>query len=932
MSKKQNIRRKIKHSILKTNYSKLKSKGEKNMSKKQNIWKAKLIFTLLISIIYIFILNSKNIHAKETGRNTNNKSGFVRSLVQTTEFLKLKINNPMTLGEYTAKSNDNKSLIKSLNSRIIFVQNKGQIIDTDGKFRYDINYKASLNGVDLYLTNKGMSFVFYGNNENPKSIANSDEEINKTSAPDKINSDKDKLYKIHRMDLDIVGINPNPTISGEEQTEGFFNYYFTHGPESILNVLGYRKVLYENVYDNIDLVYYSFEKGLKYDFVVKPGGDVSDIKLKYRNENATYLTDKRKIIATNPIGEIKNDILYTYQSDGKVVESNYKLDSDGTISIITGEYDRDKNLIIDPHVGATYYGGSGKDYGYSITTDESNNILITGSTQSADFPLFNPGGSAYYQGMLGGSVDIFILKFNSNGVRLWATYYGGSYPDAGFSISTDGSNNILITGQAGASFPVYNPGGGAYFKGTGGVEPFILKFNSNGVRLWATYYGGSYAEDAYSITTDANNNILVTGRTPSPDFPVYNPGGGAYFQGTNAGSRDAFILKFDSNGVRLWATYYGGSYADEGYSITSDENNNILITGWTMSSNFPVYNPGGGAYFQGTNGGGDMYDAFILKFNPNGVRLWATYYGGAGSTAPVLGDAGYSITTDGSNNILVTGRTQSADFPVYSGGGAYGQGYGGGNNPDVFILKFNPDGVRQWASYYGGVGVDIGRSITTDGNNKISVTGSTRSSVFPLLNPGGETYFQSSMAGDQDLFVLKFDSSGVRRWATYYGGSGEGEEGRSITTDFNHNILLTGWTNSLDFPVFNPGGGAYFQDSLAGGVWDFDAFIISFDSSGILLDIQDITASLPKDYALLQNYPNPFNPTTVIKFGIPKNSSVKLIVYDILGREVAKLVNEKLNAGLYEYIFDGTGLTSAIYFYRLKAGEFVETKKMLMIK
>jgi hypothetical protein len=132
------------------------------------------------------------------------------------------------------------------------------------------------------------------------------------------------------------------------------------------------------------------------------------------------------------------------------------------------------------------------------------------------------------------------------------------------------------------------------------------------VRLWATYYGGSIYDYPYLVATDQQGNVYVVGWTYSADFPVYNPGGGAYYQGSRNYGNDAFILKFNSSGIRQWATYYGGGRDDYAYSVATDLQDNIYVVGQTYADDFPVYNPGGSVYYQGTNAG--YSDAFILKF------------------------------------------------------------------------------------------------------------------------------------------------------------------------------------------------------------------------------------------------------------------------------------------------------------------------------
>jgi len=713
-----------------------------------------------------------------------------------------------------------------------FQPNMGQVGDFDGKRVDDVLFFTRHSGIDLYVRGSGVSYVI----RDVKSTFLDRVLHERGRALSKVPSFEREIKQDTmiwaRVDLEIVdGKISEGRIEYSEPMSGYTNYYLAHCPEGVLFVPSYRVVRIREVYPGIDWVWRIGEDGvLHHEFEVRENGNVSRIKLEVKWADIKLSDDGKRLRLSTPVGEIEDGEIVGYDDRGKV-KLSYVVDEGKFVSFkVEGGYKG--RLTIDPPLArlwATYYGGIGDDVGTSITSDGSGNIFLTGLTSSTDFPTQNPGGGAYYQGSNAGNVDVFILKFTNSGVRLWATYYGGSDYDYVSSITTDGSDNIFLTGRTGSTnFPTYNPGGGAYYQRLAGLEDaFILKFTNLGVRLWATYYGGIGDDVGTSITSDGSGNIFLTGYTESADFPTHNPGGGAYYQGSYEAGGNVFILKFTNSGVRLWATYYGGNYEDIGSSITTDGSDNIFLTGITWSTNFPTYNPGGGAYYQGSNAG--QYDIFILKFTNSGVRLWATYYGGSRD------DFGYSITTDGSVNIFLTGCTFSTYFPTHNpGGGAYYQG-SNACYEDIFIFKFTNSGVRLWATYYGGSNWDWGCSITTDGSGNIFLTGGTFSTDFPTHNPGGGAYYQGSNASYEDIFILKFTNSGVRLWATYYGGISL-DLGNSITTDGSGNIFLAGYTESADFPTHNPGGGAYYQGSNAGGG---DIFILKFSSSLPLISLSN---------------------------------------------------------------------------------------------
>ncbi len=565
------------------------------------------------------------------------------------------------------------------------------------------------------------------------------------------------------------------------------------------------------------------------EFIVQPNASVSQIKLNVKWADV-IIKDNQSVIYSTPLGAIKEGSIDAYYPDRQKIIAHYEKDDNGYLTFRVQKYDQQKTLIIDPpleRLWATYYGGNdqencdgSREIG-AITTDAVGNVYITGFTKSNNFPLYNPGGGAYFQGSLAGQFDIFIVKFNNLGVRQWATYYGGSSDDMGIAITSDYLGNLYITGNTFSSnLPTYNPGGNAYFQSTNGgsCDIFILKFTENGVRLWATYYGGFGSDVGYAITTDADANLLITGNTYSTtNFPLFDPGGGAYFQATHAGGiYDAYILKFSNTGARLWATYYGGSDEDHGYGITTDSLGNIFVTGMTRSNNFPLHDAGGGAYFQNTIGG--YRTAFILKFTNMGQRQWATYYGGS------INDYGRAIATDNLGDVYVVGNTSSTNFPTFNPGGtSYYQGTLAGSD-DAFILKFNNNGVRLWATYYGGSSGDIARAITIHNSRQIYITGNTLSSNFPTYDLGGGAFYQGTLSGGHEIFILGFSPIGERFWATYYGGSST-DYGMSIATDSFGNIFVTGFSLSSNFPTLNPFQNAYYQGTNAGS---YDAYIIKF--------------------------------------------------------------------------------------------------------
>ncbi|HEY9082330.1 MAG TPA: SBBP repeat-containing protein [Vicingaceae bacterium] len=441
-------------------------------------------------------------------------------------------------------------------------------------------------------------------------------------------------------------------------------------------------------------------------------------------------------------------------------------------------------------------GGTGSDYGYSITTDATGNVYTTGYFY--DTVDFDPGVGVFNLSSVG-NFDIFVSKLDVSGNFVWAKSIGGTGYDYGMSITTDASGNVYISGIF-EGIVDFDPGAGVFnLSSTGSQDIFISKLDASGNFVWAKNIGGTGTDQSYSITTDASGNVYTTGVfTGTVDF---NPDTGV-FNLSSAGGDDIFISKLDVSGNFVWAKSMGGTNEDRGYSITTDVSGNVYSTGYFYDT--ADFDPGVGVFNLSSIGDRDI---FISKLDASGNFVWAKSIGGTNL------DRGNSITTDTSGNVYATGYFQStADFDP--GVGMFNLSSAGGQ--DIFISKLDASGNFVWAKSMGGTNVDYGNSITTDASGNIYTTGTFWGTADFDPNVG---IFNLSSAGGQDIFISKLDASGNFVWAKKI-GSASSDIGQSITIDTSENIYTTGrFANIADF---DPGAGVFNLSSAGGN----DIFIL----------------------------------------------------------------------------------------------------------
>ncbi len=610
--------------------------------------------------------------------------------------------------------------------------------------------------------------------------------------------------------MKLLGANPEPAVSGDEQLPGKSNYLI--GPDRSkwhTDIANYGKVRYSSVYPGIDLVYYGHQGRLEYDFVLAPGADPRDISLGFAGADKVAV-DKQTgdLVLKTGAREVRfrKPVVYQQAATGAAkvpVIGRFRL-KHGRVNFDLGRYDRRRGLVIDPGLTySTFLGGDNTDVGYGIAVNSSGDAYIAGYTLSSDFPVMS--GHPY-----NGGGDSFVTQMNSTGTALvYSTCIGGSGEDLATAIALDGQGYAYVAGQTNSyssgtttGFPVTTGAFQTTCTGcaSGDLDGFVYKLNRNGSGLtYATYLGGSTTTEPLGVGLDLAYNVYVGGLTASTDFPVTS---GVFQPAYGGGSSDGFVTKLNSTGTALvWSSFIGGTSSDQVNGIVLDTSGDVYVTGETASSaGFPITT---GA-FQPAYGGGAA-DAFVAEINSLGTGLvYSSYLGGSGT------DSGAGLVVDGGGNTYVVGNTTSSNFPVTSGVFQTTCSSCGAGLSDAFVTKVAYLGQSLvYSTYLGGSGTDIGYGIALDSLGYAFVTGSTTSTNFPVTAGAFQTECGTDgtcNGGLSDGFITGLNPRGTAlSYSTYLGGDNL-DQGLAITLDSSGYGYVTGSTASPDFPVTS---GAY---------------------------------------------------------------------------------------------------------------------------
>ncbi len=574
-------------------------------------------------------------------------------------------------------------------------------------------------------------------------------------------------------------------------TDGISNYF--HGSQAddwITDLPQYERITYSNVYDDIDLSFHIEDGRLKYDFIVYPSADHSDIRMIY--SGADVRMDGMELMVDTTLGSIVERAPVSYLTDGTSVPSGWMVSEEDVVSYSVSQYDTSKTLIIDPILEySTYAGGGGNDDEYSMDLDGDGSVYICGVTFSNNFPI----SAGAFDTFNGGNGDAFVFKLNRDGDSIiYSTYLGGSNADYGYGLAVDKYGYAYIVGSTlSTNFPTT---AGAYDRQMQQYgqnnDVFVTKLSTGGNSLTYSTYIGRWSDDVgRDIAVDSSGYAYITGFSSKAwNWPQYNypTTSGAYDTTHNGPTNgyDVIVTKLHPNGGSLvYSTFLGDNANNEyGIAIDIDSLGNAYVMGNTQSNGFPTTFRAFDRVYNGKR------DIFVTKFNSAGSSLlFSTYLGGSEN------DIGYDIEVDNQNRPYVTGETASTGFPTTING--YQRSYQGNIDGFLTLLASNGRSLVN-STYIGGTSYDQGSALTIDSEGFVYVAGNTGSTNLPVTSDA----LYSTRSGGYDAFVMRMDMSegGGLNYSTYMGGTSE-DLAVGVEVDNAHSIYLTGRTSSSAFPT-----------------------------------------------------------------------------------------------------------------------------------
>jgi hypothetical protein len=538
------------------------------------------------------------------------------------------------------------------------------------------------------------------------------------------------------------------------------------------------------------------------------------------------------------------------------------------------------------------YGGPADDYGLSVDVTSGDGFIIAGYSQSF--------GS--------GSNDIYLIITNASGDPLWTRTYGDTTNDVGLFVQEVSQGGFIVAGYTTSS-------------SAGGTDAYLIRTNSTLDTLWTRTYGDSTYEYGYSVDETQDGGFILAGQK--------NYSGGV--------EPDIFLVRTDSLGNTLWTKTYGDTLADVAYSVRELPDGSFIVAA------------------NKDNSISGIYDVYLMKLNAAGDTVWTKTYGDS------LTDFARSLEVTSDGGFIIVGQTYSF------GAGEY----------DIYLIRTDSSGDTLWSQAFGYSSSEIGMSVKEVQNDVYIIGGYTNSigsgsTDFYLLKP--KLWGPSPLSAvasdninpvpgidDDDYVLITFNEptnkpvidalnidnvlqlDNGHSWIDGFGGIGS-----ALWNPLGDGLLIT-LSITVSPPTIAVGDmispdGVTIQDTLGNPTTNSIIITGSFNPVGVEEEENSDFGMWNAEFRLNQNNPNPFYSSTLISYTLPgirvqrpgvsgqNNIPVRLEVYDITGRLVETLVDKGQEPGIYQVEWDGKDHSSGVYFYRLQAGDFISTKRLILLR
>ena len=609
------------------------------------------------------------------------------------------------------------------------------------------------------------------------------------------------------LEMRFHGAQTPSSITGQELQESFSNYFIGSDPSAWKRKLpNFGSVLYRDLYPGVHLKLHQLSSAqLEYDFLVDPGADPGSVQLEFMGATKLEIEKSGDLLIHTRTGLLRHQKPKLYQG-GKQIDGRFVKRSATRIGFLAGNYDKSKQLVIDPVVlYSSYIGANMDDQINAMVVNPDGTVIVAGATKSTNFPR-NFGTTLSTDA--GGSWDTILFKLNASGTNVvFSSVIGGNRDDIAQALTVDSAGNIYVAGTTNSTdlpvstnaFQKTNAGGFSASDPIFRADAFLMKLNPSGTSLmFATYLGGSLGDSVTGLLLDKDQSPILIGNTLSATFPVTANA----FQRAIGGNSDGFIAKMNAIGTELvYSTFFGGSGPDSLTAITTDGEGSFYVTGATSSPNFRTTANAPQKTLAGNS------DIFATKFLNNWSLVYSTFYGGTGT------DVGTSIAVDSKGVVFVAGTTTNGSFPVTSATSLQ-DFYGGGNTDGVFFSLDAAGAKVRFGSFLGGNRQEENLKVALFADGSLLLAQTTDSTNFQVTP---DAFSRNS--GGRDILLIKVPADlATLTYSTYFGG-GNNDFLNGVHIDSANNIYLSGTTDSQFFPVTR----SAFQPITQGGT---DGFVL----------------------------------------------------------------------------------------------------------